>query len=684
MFQLLKKNFYQFKLENTLFILICLFVFKLIFVINNNMISAFLNLSLVFIAIHFSIIFFDDYLEKKINTPINYINYILIFTIINIPIYIFYNNLIKETNNFNSFFYIIITNITFILFVLSISILLVCLKRLILLRQKTSLNKYFDLMLFFFLASSFSELLVLYSKKLEFITTIFFIISFGLIVINSIKVAWIALLPKKNKLWLLILTIPIIAIYTISFFNFKDGLESFNRIFELINPGFHNFIILFILFFMVYSIIIFFTTLFHLPTAEVIDKKSKELSSLIDLNKLLTQVFDVKELANSITETTTKVCSADACWLYEFNEDKFTLLSIKNIGYYEAEKISELFFNNKEIDKVLLFTERDIKKTNQEVFYSDYNNFIIATLKIKEKFKGYLFAAKKGTNVFDEDEQRTILTYADYAALTLEHAQLIKNSLEKERMEKELDLAREIQNKIIPIKLPKIKQLEISAQFIPAFEVGGDYYDFFELSDEKLAFVIADVSGKGISAAFIMAEIKGIFASLATIILNPRDIFIAVNKILKNSLSKKSFISAIYGIFDIKNASLSFARTGHPPLFLIRDNNIFKVKPNGIGLGLDYSGTFDYYLKEEVINLINGDIIILITDGITESKNKKLEDFGEDNFEQVLKENYKKGVEELSRIILEKISCYSMEQPQHDDITLVIFKWNNNTLGENK
>jgi len=452
----------------------------------------------------------------------------------------------------------------------------------------------------------------------------------------------------------------------------------------LVNPGFHNFIILYILFFMVYSIIIFFTTLFHLPTAEVIDKKSEELSSLIDLNKLLTQVFDVKELANSITETTIKVCSAKACWLYEFNDDKFTLLSLKNIGYYEAEKISQTFFTNKIIDKVFLFTERNIEKPDQEVFYSEYNNFIIASLKIKDKFKGYLFAAKKGTNIFDEDEQRTILTYADYAALTLEHAQLITNSLEKERMEKELDLAREIQNKIIPTKLPKIKNLEISAQFIPAFEVGGDYYDFFELSDDKFAFVIADVSGKGISAAFIMAEIKGIFSSLSTIIFKPRDIFIAVNKILKNSLSKKSFISAIYGVFDIKNSKLSFARTGHPPLFLIRDNNIFKIKPNGIALGLDYTGTFDNHLKEEEICLINDDIIVLITDGITEAKNKNLEDFGEDNFEKVLIDNYKKGVDELSKIIIEKISCYSMEQPQHDDITLVVFKWNNNTLGENK
>ena len=97
----------------------------------------------------------------------------------------------------------------------------------------------------------------------------------------------------------------------------------------------------------------------------------------------------------------------------------------------------------------------------------------------------------------------------------MENAKLLEESIEKERLEKELDVAREIQRKILPSKNPEFDSLSISSTFIPAFEVGGDYYDFFEISENKLGFVIADVSGKGISAAFIMAEVKGIFESLS-------------------------------------------------------------------------------------------------------------------------------------------------------------------------
>jgi serine phosphatase RsbU (regulator of sigma subunit) len=299
----------------------------------------------------------------------------------------------------------------------------------------------------------------------------------------------------------------------------------------------------------------------------------------------------------------------------------------------------------------------------------------MSLLRIHSDVKGYLLAAKKGELHFDDEDQVALNTFADYASVSMENAKLLEESIEKERLEKELDVAREIQKKILPSKNPSFKQLEISATFIPAFEVGGDYYDFFEISENKLGFVIADVSGKGISAAFIMAEIKGIFESLANTSLSPKEILINANRILKRTLDRKSFVSAAFGMLDLSTGKLSLARAGHCPILLIRDGNVQDIRPAGLGLGLNYTHYFASTLEEIVLELNSGDVLVLFTDGITEAKNAYNEDFGERQFEKILIENSQQKSDAISHQVIEKVTTFSSNTTQHDDITLVIFKW---------
>ena len=121
-----------------------------------------------------------------------------------------------------------------------------------------------------------------------------------------------------------------------------------------------------------------------------------------------------------------------------------------------------------------------------------------ALIRAHNEIKGFILAAKKNDLMFDDEDREAMDTFSDYASVAIENSMLLEESLEKERLEKELDVAREIQRKILPAKNPEFANLKISSVFIPAFEVGGDYYDFFEISENKLGFIIADVSGKGI------------------------------------------------------------------------------------------------------------------------------------------------------------------------------------------
>ncbi len=224
--------------------------------------------------------------------------------------------------------------------------------------------------------------------------------------------------------------------------------------------------------------------------------------------------------------------------------------------------------------------------------------------------------------------------------------------------------------------------MEISSAFIPAFEVGGDYYDFFDIGQDKVAFIIADVSGKGISAAFIMAEIKGIFESLSKTIESPREILIKANQILQRTLDRKSFVSAAYGVIDLKEEKLQLARAGHCPILLLRDDSAENLRPSGIGLGLDFGSRFAETLDELEISLKENDTIVLYTDGISEAKNSKDEDFGDFQFQKILLENTRKNADEITNSVLKEITLFSRNNHQHDDITLVILKWKSKIIND--
>jgi phosphoserine phosphatase RsbU/P len=312
---------------------------------------------------------------------------------------------------------------------------------------------------------------------------------------------------------------------------------------------------------------------------------------------------------------------------------------------------------------------------------SGFNYIAVAPLKTHGGSKGYLVAARKNEIRFDDEDLNAIDAFSDYASVAIENSRLLKESLEKERLEKELDVAREIQRKILPSKNPEVKNLEVSSVFIPAFEVGGDYYDFFYINEEKLGFVIADVSGKGISAAFVMAEIKGIFESLSKMIISPKQILITANEILKKALDRKTFVSAVYGIFDTKNEIITFSRAGHCPIILLRGNDLMELKPSGMGLGLSFGDSFNNTIEEISLSLKNDDMLVLYTDGVTEAKNALMQDFGEEHFERILLEEKNNTAQLTSEKVLREISLFSKDSPQHDDITLLIFKWNK-TNGE--
>jgi serine phosphatase RsbU (regulator of sigma subunit) len=525
-----------------------------------------------------------------------------------------------------------------------------------------------------------SNIFVKINSEYDFIKESFYVVSIILISLNSLRVSWIGFLSKKQKVYLILISVVLIVVFSFNF-SMISGDDSFATIISSFSPGLLTLINLVLLYGMIFSTVVFFTTLFHLPTAEAFDRKSEEVSSLIDLTKLITQVFDFKELAESVTLLTSKICNSDASWLVIKQGDEFELKSVNNIGYLEADELTKFILGqNYDMEEgVTIVTRHNLSpfvKNNNSNF--NFDSIAFACLMHHEDIRGYLFAARSLEIKYDDDDRKAISAFANYAAVALENAKLIEESIEKERMEKELDVAREIQRKILPHQVPELDEYQFSALFIPAFEVGGDYYDFFKLDEENYAVVVADVSGKGISAAFIMAEVKGIFGSLSKIFSNPKELLVRVNDVLKDTLDRKTFVTSIYYVINIKTGKLSLARSGHTPALLCSNGVIQKIQPPGIGLGLDYGISFENSLKEMEISLNYNDILVLYSDGIPESKNSNFEDFGYERIEKIVSDSCHLSASEISNKIMTELTTFSLDNSQHDDITLVILKRLNN------
>ncbi|MFZ1517197.1 MAG: GAF domain-containing SpoIIE family protein phosphatase [Ignavibacteriaceae bacterium] len=548
------------------------------------------------------------------------------------------------------------------------------LKELYFYKRYSSKSSYFYLMVAFMIAASISSL-VFRGENYDYINNAFEIITVFLICFNSLKISWIAFISKKDKVSLLILSIIISALFIINFAN--SGQYDFNgKILANFSPVFHTFYKFVLLYGGIYFAVLFFTTLFHIPTAEAYDRKAKEVSSLQYFSKLITQVLDFEELAETITDIATKVSSADAAWIVLKNGNELKTIANKNIAFVDADIINNYLLKSGLCENIIETKICSLDKYKYQLNLSEkFGNVAVSPLKSLNETKGYLIAAKKNELIFYDEDKTAINTFADYASVAFENSILLEKSIEKERLEKELDVARDIQQKILPAKDPKFYNLDITSVFIPAFEVGGDYYDYFEISKNKFGFIIADVSGKGISASFIMAEVKGIFSSLSQIIENPKDILIKANEVLQRTLNKKYFVSVLYGVFDYDKGRVRFARAGHCPALLVRDNYVQTFRPSGIALGLTDNLTFKENLDEITLDLKNDDTLVFYTDGITEAKNPELEDFGEKRFSEILVSFANNSVDKIANEVIKDVTLFSQNHSQYDDITLVILKW---------
>jgi serine phosphatase RsbU (regulator of sigma subunit) len=264
-------------------------------------------------------------------------------------------------------------------------------------------------------------------------------------------------------------------------------------------------------------------------------------------------------------------------------------------------------------------------------------------------------------------EQQSLSTYVP---------QYVEELAQEERIKQELQIAREVQQSFLPVQTPRFDYLELAAICKPAYETGGDYYDFVVLDDNRVAVTIGDVSGKGIQAAFFMTFVKGVLHSLCREIDSPAEILKKANRLFYENAPRGTFISLIYGIVDLEKNVFRFARAGHNPVLRLNSSKgtVEALQPKGIGIGLTREAIFDQNIEEVELDLTGGDLLVLYTDGIVEALNKNHKFYGLDRLNKILLKNRKHSAADILEKISNDVRSYIADAKQHDDMTMLVMK----------
>ena len=270
-----------------------------------------------------------------------------------------------------------------------------------------------------------------------------------------------------------------------------------------------------------------------------------------------------------------------------------------------------------------------------------------------------------------------------FNAMTESIADLLEQAKEKRRLEEELRIARDSQMSLLPSGPITFPGLAMTAMCRPAREVGGDYYDFMPLGEHRLGVLVADVSGKGTSAAFYMAELKGLILSLSQIYQSPKRLLLEVNRILSaNLLDNRTFITMLYAVLDLEARTMTYVRAGHTPLIYVPADGHAPgrsqvLMPDGLVVGLHLEGIeekFAELLEEQTLPIDEGDLFAFFTDGITEAMNEESDLFGEERLSRLLEEHAHLPLDELREQILGDVEAFVGGADQHDDMTIVLLR----------
>jgi sigma-B regulation protein RsbU (phosphoserine phosphatase) len=383
----------------------------------------------------------------------------------------------------------------------------------------------------------------------------------------------------------------------------------------------------------------------------------QQLESLMEIGTRFNETLDFEEITKVLSRTL----------MGQFMISKHAII-YKLSGSFKVVLQKSLALTNND----LLLLEEDCMA---EIIPENLRHLPLA-LKIplikQNECSGFLLLGKKMMgNIYSEDEISFLKNIASSASSALSNAVLFKETLEKEKLEEELRLAKKIQQELLPKENPVFANYQIIGSNQASKQVGGDYYDFIDLEELGTGIAIGDVSGKGASAALLMSNLQATMLALSSDKNKTITEQIAkANSIIYRNTSPEKYITFFYGIMNDKSLQFTFVNAGHNFPLLFRKNLFTELRTGGIILGMMDHMPYD----SETVQLEKDDILVLYTDGITEAQDHLEVEYGEENLKNIIAKNAHLSVNEIHAAIIEDVFKFSPNANDFDDITLIVLK----------
>ena len=404
-----------------------------------------------------------------------------------------------------------------------------------------------------------------------------------------------------------------------------------------------------------------------------LDKKVQELNTLFEIGKELNSTLESDKVVNLLAYSIMGEMMVNRCLIFLVENGKLALTL--NKGFQNEENLKRLN-DPGYLEKLAKIDEPKIvnQNTKDELYtkLADFGIAVVVPMRTQDELKGVLALSEKITKTqFAKAEIDFLTTLGNLSMISIENARLFEETLEKQRLEKELLIAREIQQRLLPESCPKIENYEVAAINISSLQVGGDYYDCIKLNDGRYFFTIADVSGKGAPAALLMSNLQASLHVLVNTGLDISEITKRVNNLIYRNTGYDKFITFFCGVLDLNNKTFTSVNGGHNPPYLFHKDGSFETFTEG-GLILGMMPDIEYHCETK--KLQSGDCIVMFTDGVSEAMDANSEEFEEKRIEQTVLDNYDNSAEGILQKLIDAVKEFSKGQPQSDDITILTIK----------
>jgi len=414
------------------------------------------------------------------------------------------------------------------------------------------------------------------------------------------------------------------------------------------------------------------------------DEKAIRLSTIYEIGRIMASAFDVMSLLQLVTEQITRVMKVKKCSLMLYNKktDELTIRIGKGLADELIEKV-KIKVDENTISGWVVRNRRpllieDIRKDKRFNFTKeerDYKTFSLMCVPIivKEELYGVINVTEKEDGLpFNRNDLEMLSMLANQIGTAFESHELYRKLAEKERLDKELEIARSIQMNWLPKKCPDIPEIDLYGICIPAKEMSGDYFDYMVVNNNELALMIGDVSGKGVPAALAVIMIRSALRTEALSERRTNDVLKRINSIIIDDIAPDMFATLFFAKFNRKNYELRFANGGHeyPLLYRAQLGDFEELGRGGLLIGMFENVEY----TEHKLLLNPGDTFILYTDGLTDVMNPMMEKYGIKRVKQCIRNSLRKSAKGIIESLIEDTMKFRGSKEPFDDITVLVLK----------